>query len=366
MHLARSNNCPPSKLDITLLQNHHSAPRFREAQLETVTQRLPKSKMTWSKGGGGKPQQEHGGYRGWSYWRGASSPGGKQGKGRGKAPWQDKAENRQAQPKKAAFPHYDALPKGDRHGLVEVASSSNSGGYVSELQRAVNAARKAEQKVKKLAGERTERVQQWKDYELELKRCCCREAAVQRSSPKTGEGGSRSSAGANQCTRQFATGGPGKGTGDRGDPYGGRGSDFELLTRGASPVGVEGEDADAVIQRAVEDGKKPLHGAPGLEAPVRTPLRRTQAPAFSPDNAYSGRLGSMREGPGWQQREATNPTTASTDPYMSSPVLPAAPVPKMPPRHKEPGVRVGLKDATRPKQPVHHISSRSSPRGCSR
>ena len=71
----------------------------------------------------------------------------------------------------AAERRISSLPKGERQTLVEVASTSSADGYVSELQRAVNVARKAEQRVKKLAGEKQDRVQQWRDYEAELKRC---------------------------------------------------------------------------------------------------------------------------------------------------------------------------------------------------
>ena len=318
--------------------------------------------MTWSKGGGGKGKQDYGGYRGWSYWRGATSPSNKQGKGWGKEPWQEKAEGKQAQPKKGAFPHCDALPKGERQSLVEVASSSSSGGYVSDLQRAVNIARKAEQRVKRLAGEKTQRVQQWKDYEAELKRCYAVEkqrfrGALQRLEKEEAEALLEQTT-ARESLRKVALG-------QESDvvpvPMEAPDQDFEMLTRSAFAEGAEEEDADAVIQRAVEAGKGPLHAAPSAEVPLLTPLGRTRVPAMTPDTTYSARFGSLREEPGLLQQDLAPTTAAVSDPYLNSPVLPSAPTPKPAFGHKEPVVRTGIKDAVRPKQPIHHVAARSSP-----
>ena len=137
--------------------------------------------------------------------------------------------------------------------------------------------------------------------------------------------------------------------------------DFEMLTRSAFTEGAEEEDADAVIQRAVEAGKGPSHAAPSAEVPLSTPLRRTRVPAMTPDATYSARLGCLRDGPGLLQQDSAPTTAAVSDPYLSSPVMPSAPTPKPAFRHKEPVVRTGIKDAMRPKQPIHHVAARSSP-----
>ena len=328
----------------------------------TSSRRLSALRMTWSKGGGGNANQDYGGYRGWSYWRGATSPGGKQGKGRGKAPWQDKVDNKQAQPRKVTFPHYDALPKGERPNMVEVASSSTGSGYVSDLQRAVNTARKAEQRVKKIVGEKTERVRQWKDYETELKRCYIAEkqrfrGALIRLEKEESEA-LQEQASARESLRQVALGLESEA---RPVSMEEEDQDFELLTRSACTDRVEEEDADAVIQRAVEAGKQLPVAAASVGSHVVTPLRRTRAPAMTPDNVHHTRLeglGDLRGGP---PQDLTPSMAAVSDPYLSSPVLPSAPTPKISVRHKEAGVRAGLKDAMRPKQPIHHLATRSSP-----
>ena len=322
--------------------------------------------MTWSKGNSNGAKQEYGGYQGWSYWRGAASPGYKGNKGRGKAPWQEKPDTRQGQQRKGAFPHYDALPKGERQTLVEVTSTSSAGGYVSELQRAVNVARKAEQRVKKLAGEKQDRVQQWRDYEAELKRCYSVEKqrfrnALQKLERDEVEALAEQTA-ARESLRRVAVGQTAEPEDTHMEVLD---QDFEMLTRSAATDPVQEEDADAVIQRALEASRSMVPPKPAPTPGMTTPLRRTQCPALTPDHSYSAQLGA----PTGRSTEALASTTsiaspstmASSDPYQCSPAIPRTTLPRPLSKGKEAAGRVGLKDAVKPKQPVHPSSARSSP-----
>ena len=133
--------------------------------------------------------------------------------------------------------------------------------------------------------------------------------------------------------------------------------DFEMLTRSAAMDPVQEEDADAVIQRALEASRLTVPPKPAPTPGMTTPLRRTQCPALTPDRSYSAQLGAQT-GRTTEALESTtsiaSPSTmASSDPYHRLLFRGS--------KGKEAAGRVGLKDAVKPKQPVHPSSARSSP-----
>ena len=181
--------------------------------------------------------------------------------------------------KPGAFPHYDSIPKPEKQALVEVASSSNGDGYVSELQRAVNQARKAEQRVKKIAQEKIDRMTQWKSYEAELKKCYSIEKNRFRNAvlklEKDESEAMADQASAREALRKVAIEpdadmhGPHMETSDR---------DFEMLLGNTVAEEVQEEDMDAVIQRAIAEKASMKHGSdragPGqIPIEFRTPKR---------------------------------------------------------------------------------------------
>ena len=107
----------------------------------------------------------------WSYWRGATRPPWKQtGKGaHQKGQWEEKPAGMQ-------FPAYDSKSVNKTGLLKEVHSTTYvQDPLVSELQRAVNTARRAEGKVRKLETDKVARKQQWETWEQELKRTYVKE-----------------------------------------------------------------------------------------------------------------------------------------------------------------------------------------------
>ena len=110
----------------------------------------------------------------WGYWPGtwSASPG-----QNGKAPWKQKNG-----PPVKGIPAYDAQKVGqDVKGAASTASAAvaappdRDASLIQELQKAVNSARKAEGKVKKLMAERTERQQQWTAWEADLRKTYSKE-----------------------------------------------------------------------------------------------------------------------------------------------------------------------------------------------
>ena len=320
--------------------------------------------MTWSKGGQGKGGQGYPGYGGWSYWRGAGSPAVK-----GQAPWkQDGKETRHAAPKKHAFPHYDMVPKQDPPKLQEISSSSNGDGYVSELQRAVNAARKAEAKIKKIHGEKRERQAQWQSYEAELRRCYSNEKqrfknALSRLERDEVEALEEQTA-ARDNLRKVATGVPDT---EQSPLMEADTRDFEMLIRGADKEMQLEEDNDAVIQRAMEDYHRRTTSAKHnalaeTSAPVSTPVRKKlHLPSTPLSHPNVGGLIPMPSGPlvahGGGLGVSPHGGAALTDPYQEQassgqrPLHPGA-------RHQSPGstgrrtreslgVRSSIKEATK-------------------
>ena len=137
----------PSRRDLKRVQEHHAAP--------------PNSMGKW-----GNAQGDKG--KGWQYWPGSwsASPG-------RQAPWKAPKP-----PTATAFAAYDAKKADvDKN---QTAGSGPSGQdaeatLVQELQKAVNSARRTENKVKKLLQDKAERQQQWQSWEQDLKKAYARE-----------------------------------------------------------------------------------------------------------------------------------------------------------------------------------------------
>ena len=117
----------------------------------------------------------------WGYWPGAFSP---------RAPWhkdkkdkkwkgRDGKDGKDGQKEDSLFPAYDNKKGGTAkvkmqtgEELVTVlATTRTSDTIVKDLQKLLNCARKAENKLAKIHADRAEKMQQWKDWEQQLKRC---------------------------------------------------------------------------------------------------------------------------------------------------------------------------------------------------
>ena len=222
-----------------MLAAHHGTPPHQSTQLLG---------MTWSKNGGGKGNHNGGGHGSWSYWRGTWSPSQKS-----NAPWRTEHQQQWNQNQhKKSFPHYDAVPRSERPALVEVASSSQSDGYVTDLQKAVNSARKSEQRVKKIQAERLERQEQWRSYEAELRRCYAQEKQRYKSAlarlEKDEMDAAQEQAFAREQLRRVATGHQDVAMRPLESP---EEQDFDRLIQSTGPDPLQEEDSDSVIRRAL-------------------------------------------------------------------------------------------------------------------
>ena len=149
MRLCKFAGTTPSWLDLHRIFEHHAAP--------------PLSMGKWRR----NAQEDQS--KGWQYWPGSWSASPNR-----QAPWRDqkKANSR--------IPAYDALKANVDKNQPGGRGSGDAVGddmLIQELQRAVNSARRAETKVKKITQEKAERKQQWQSWEQELKRTYAKERA---------------------------------------------------------------------------------------------------------------------------------------------------------------------------------------------
>ena len=104
--------------------------------------------------------------RGWRLWHGAQSPSGWR-----QAPWQGAGNDN-----KSKFPAYDSKPPGKSHGKgpkndkVTGSDLENADDMVGEVQRAVNNARRAENRLARLVKEREKEAAQWEEYAEEARK----------------------------------------------------------------------------------------------------------------------------------------------------------------------------------------------------
>ena len=96
-------------------------------------------------------------------------------------PWQGYKQNAKKEDVKSLFPAYKQQPQTDIQVIAEQCHASKTldseEDIVKEIQRAINAARKAEQKVTKLQSELQKGQAQWKSYEQAIKQAYVKERA---------------------------------------------------------------------------------------------------------------------------------------------------------------------------------------------
>ena len=143
----------PLPKDLRVLTSHHTKPRYSCGMGRGG---LKTDERPWQHQGGGYRSGQGGGK--WSLWHGAykSSPKG----------------GRPEKPQQMGFPAYDAAWKksGEVMEVVTVSSSSASGrGLVRDVQSAVNAARRLEQKLARTQKEMLQKGQAWDSWVLQMR-----------------------------------------------------------------------------------------------------------------------------------------------------------------------------------------------------
>ena len=328
----------------------------------------------------GKWRQQNKGAQGWSYWQGSwasASPG------RGQGQWgKDEAPQTGS-----GIPAYDAKR------TTTAASATTNGqpdhghdpaqGLVQGLQKAVNQARKAEARVKRIMADKKERQLQWQSWEAELRQTFAREknryvTAVAKLDADMQEA-LKNQDEARAALRDAACG-------TQPAPMAvctsATNEEFDALVRddGWDPADLDAGQ-DAVLRRALEASLQlqPAHGrANEAPAALRPPppssvvTQRTiptgadgAAPAPAVADAALGASSrlrpfppAMRPIPG--QELASFGTAASLD-TSHDPYVPALHKQAMPPgaaspvngAPKTPKIRQGVKDQARPSGPIH-------------
>ena len=169
----------------------------------------------------------------------------------------------------AVFPAYDAQKPGNDEKAEKALRGDGDGGRednrVQDLQRAVNSARRAEARVKKVLQEKEQRKQQWLQWEAELKKSFAREkgrytAALTRLDNELKEA-VRSQDAARAVVRQVASGEV-----EDSSLNDAMAMEFEQLV-GAGTDPWEDWSQDAVLRRALEESVGPTGLTRSLAAP---------------------------------------------------------------------------------------------------
>ena len=234
---------------------------------------------------GGKWQNQQSAKEHWRYWPGSwSSP---------KPPWKQ-----QAGANAAMISAYDA----QRVTVDQTQSQSaereedQNAGMIQSLQKAVNAARKAENRVKKVTAERVERQQQWRTWEADLKKTYAKERQRYSNALAKLEQDLREAVHQQEQARAHVRS---VASGTAGEPM----EDVATVTdeefaalMGSSPDPWE-DTQDAVLQRALATSMQPLPSStPGISStatlpttpPSARPYPRTplvQRPTATPTSA---------------------------------------------------------------------------------
>ena len=366
---ARLVGSRPSRRDLGLLISHHSAPKYREVFNPHM----------------GKQWGQHGG---WSYWPGAFTPK--------RPPWhkqkqQDQQQQNQDQTQRtSATVRIDAYDSKKQSGaappepLVQVISNTLTPGntMVKDIQKAINVARKAENRLKKLEADRIEKGRLWLSWEKEVKQVYlqekCRHAGNIEALDKEIREAKIAQDQARAQVRDIAAGDAAMDAVDLSNVPSSS-QDVEehlaaLLSRdGQDPWEDFGSTAEeqAVLQRALLAAaapRTPLASMPCPRTPVpvaeprRLPTSAAPSgsrlvpfppPKLQPGSAYTAVPG---------QSSASPP--AATDPYLGA----ATPVPQpggaltSPPLRmpRAPRTRTPVKDAARPTGPVQPLSISTS------
>ena len=292
-------------------------------------------KQSWQKGGG-----DHSGGK-WHVWPGAwaSSP-----QQQPKAPWRQQGRTHH-------FPAYDdksIRPAPGRHNNPQTAADQDQqDNGLGGIQKLVNTARKAEQRLTRLQSDKETSILQWQQYQKDLQAAFNRERkrhyAAQEQFEKdiasAVERQDEARANIRQYAASMATGMPVETDGDNGPTW-------EEMTR----AWVEEEDGaiEGVLHRALGPATREIEPrTPSLRRPVaaRTPLT-SRATSFS------------REGPSPAPSYATEELAAArSDPY---PVVTSPSPPKGPPTEAPPSMDVPMEHGL-PSGEGHRAEAKASP-----
>ena len=317
----------------------------------------------------------------WQYWPAPWRKGSGKGqsnqpyfnnKGRGKG--QEKGGKSDSQQHKQQdnqrFPKYDQARTSQQH-FLEISSdagqSTADDGLVKELQKCVNVARKAEQKVSSLQKQLQTKHTQWENFQLELKQTFIKEQQrfqqdVHRLNAEL-VSAEESQAEARAVVRGAA----------RGEGLAQIGPSEEMERQWMSKVQAweqEGHQEDktppdAILRRALEAAAATT---PASSAELRTPLRPTRTGIASPcrsqlphcqgsggiggrSNAQSSLARSAETAPTYTMGATTSPQ-ARTDPYMA-PKTAQRPPRRIAATSPEGTHRTSVKDQSKAKTPLH-------------
>ena len=162
VHTARRRRQPPRAADIALLAAHHARPNYRELTMG-------------KRGGGGRHREDYGSYsaswdsksgwdpkdkaKGWTWWRGTWSPRG----GRSQDLRYDQVEVRTDTKTTAQEEERDS-------GSLPIPANS--------IQKALTAAKKQDQRVRRILEEQQRRKQQWQQYKEDTMRKFAKQQAA--------------------------------------------------------------------------------------------------------------------------------------------------------------------------------------------
>ena len=252
--------------------------------------------------------------------------------------------------------------------VVEIRHSTGSDAtLVRDLQQLVNQARKAEQKVKRLVGEKATKASQWCQYERDIKEAFLKERqrhldAVAHLEEEIAKALSAQDD-ARARVRAAAAGG------DQAAPAPAEASAGSVEDSWEAQVAAweaEGQPNDAafgaVLQRALQ-GATPAPATPCVHGPISTPTPHAAVPrsplpqAASTAPAPQGLAGSSRLQPFPPPRHAPLVVTppAATDPYLhpAAVLTPPGPGGGSGGKHRISHARIGVKDAAKPNGPLH-------------
>ena len=323
--------------------------------------------MTWSKSGG---KGSDGPYSpSWQVWRGSwqqapwKQQQSQQQGGKGKEKGQSKGTSKGKTV--SSFPAYDmASPVVD---VVQEIPKRNADNYISELQRAINNARKLESQIRKLDVQRQEKARQWRKWQEDLKQSFATEksrynkdmAKIEQDALQATEELCRARANLRHAAAGDTQMEPIEaGVAEHFE------EDFAALLEGGARHSEEEvctEEANMeVLRRAMEAAARPLSSPSSVDLQAVTPARRTSAPAMAPYRGSAGQAAGVTNTGGSGNYTASPGLPAATDPYLASPMVPTPPSMTAAMRSKD-RARTGIKEVARPKQPVHPGQARSSP-----
>ena len=297
--VARSEGVFPRFVDLAFLASHHSRPLFKELMGGGRRKQWQQEEGAWRQSGG----------QGWQLWPGSYA----------------------ASPKQAARPippqnlRYDqvqvkGLSKGGRMGnrteVVEIPDEEAT--HMDGIQRALTLARKADGKVRKLKEEEELRRAQWKQYVLVMRNAFNKqhkqfEADLRRIGEERTNAASQGQAAAQSVTMIAL-----------------RGTQMQVAEENPGPDAWDEMMISAEEQQMEPQGflASAMQAAQLAQAPP-TQSRLLAAPpaaAVTPQHCPSSAMPMTPQHQGWASpQEMTYGPAVPTDPYMTSPSMPAPP-----------------------------------------